>query len=99
MLQLFLSIALAQICPTGNLKACQDFLKKNYAKPDDANFRKLYEQVCSENKTFSCLKITVRGDVSEVMKEKASERPKASLFVVKNYEETFIYILDAKKKN
>lgn len=91
-------MAIANVCPIGNLRACQAYLKKNYRKPEDPRFVEKYNQVCLENKTFSCLKITVRGDMTEAMKEQGANRgPNAQLFHVRIFEENYIYILNSKK--
>ncbi len=85
-------------CPVGNLKACQNYLKSEHAKKDDVAFAEKYDQVCAENKTFSCVKLTVRDDVNEVMKEQVKMRgDKAALFNITPGEETYIYILAPKK--
>lgn len=95
---LLVSMALASsTCPVGNLKACQAYLNAEHAKKNDAAFAEKYDQICSENKTFSCVKLTVRDDVKEVMKEQIKIRGnKAALFNITPGEETYIYILAPK---
>ena len=98
LLTLFFSLAFAgSTCPVGNLKACQTYLKAEHAKKNDAAFVEKYDRVCSENKTFSCVKLTVRDDVKEVLKEQVKIRgEKAALFDITPGEETYIYILSPK---
>ena len=94
------ALAIAQVnCPVGNIKACQSYLKSEHAKKNDAAFIEKYDAVCSDNKTFSCIKMTVRDDVNLVLKDQIQLRgPQAALYVVKLTEESFIYILAPKKK-
>ena len=98
LITLFISLAFAgSSCPVGNIKACQSYLRTEQAKKDDVAFAEKYNQVCAENKTFSCVKLTVRDDVNEVMKEQVKNRgPKAALFAVTPGDETYIYILSPK---
>lgn len=95
-----LSLSLASAgpgCPVGDIKACQTYLKAEHAKKDDVAFAEKYAQVCAENKTFSCVKLTVRDDVNAVMKEQVKMRgPKAALFNITPGDETYIYILSPK---
>lgn len=89
----------ADSCPVGNLKDCQLYLQKEHAKKDDASFVQKYNEVCGENKTFSCVKVTVRDDVDAIMKEQSSLRgPKAALYKVSDGSENFIYVLAPKTK-
>ena len=86
-------------CPLGSLKECQKFLKIEHAKGDNVAFATAYNEICSENLKFSCVKVTVRGDVAEEKKEQAKKKGnKASLFEVTLDGETYIYIL-AEKTN
>lgn len=94
------TLALAQAsCPVGNLKACQSYLKSEHMKKNDPVFIEKFDIVCSENKTFSCIKMTVRDDINLVLKDQAQLRgPNAALFAVKSTDENFIYILAPKTK-
>ena len=84
-------------CPVGNLKSCSDFLKTEHAKTNDLVFATAYNEICSENPKFSCIKIIVRGDVQEELKEQLKKRgPKASLFPVTLDGETFVFVLTEK---
>ncbi len=94
------ALAFAQgVCPVGNIKACQSYLKTEHAKKNDSAFVEKFDVVCGENKTFSCIKMTVRDDVNLVLKDQIQLRgPNAALYVVKLTEENFIYILAPKSK-
>lgn len=96
-LLLISTLAFANSCPARNLKACQAYLKSEYEKKNNADFVEKYNEICAQNKTFSCIKITVRDDVNEVMKEQTKIRgPYAALFSVTSNEENYIYILTKK---
>lgn len=87
----------AQTCPVGDIKACQDYLKVKHKTLKAQQFADAYDVICSENKTFSCVKLTVRDDLDAVMKDQAEKRgDKSALYTVKFETEDFIYIL-AKK--
>ena len=98
LISLFVSLAFAgSTCPVGNLKVCQTYLRAEQEKKNDAAFAEKFDQVCSENKKFSCVKLTVRDDVNEVLKEQVKIRgAKAALFAVTPGDETYIYILAPK---
>ena len=84
-------------CPVGNLKSCSDFLKTEHAKTNDLGFATAYNEICSENPKFSCIKVIVRGDMQVELKEQLKKRgPKASLFQVTLNGETFIFVLTEK---
>ncbi len=95
---LLLSIlSFAETCPIGNIKACQDHLKKEHSKIDNAEFAVSFDQVCSANPKFSCVKIIVRGDMKDEKKEQLKRRgPKAAFFEVSQSGETYLYVLTAK---
>ncbi len=89
----------ANTCPVGKLKECQTYLKTQLAKKNDQAFMEKYDQVCAENKDFSCIKVTVRDDVNLVMKDQVQLRgPNADFYSVKVGGEDFIYILMPKAK-
>jgi hypothetical protein len=90
---LFGSLASADVCKKGDIKDCAKFLKSKEGTPEFSNS---YEQVCGENKTFKCLKRTVRGDVNEEMKYMKEEYPKANLYKVNEGGEDKIFALDKK---
>ena len=91
---LLLSIAAqANHCKTGDLKDCGKVLK---AKEGSEEFNYTYDSICSENKTFKCLKRTVRGDVKEELKYMKEEFPKAQLFTTKESGEDKVFVLDKK---
>lgn len=83
----------ANHCKTGDLKDCGKVLK---AKEGTEEFNAAYDAVCSENKTFKCLKRTVRGDVKEEIKYMKDEFPKAHLFTTKEGGEDKVFVLDKK---
>lgn len=91
---LFLSItAQAETCKKGNLKDCAKVLKTKEGAED---FNTTYDQICSENQTFKCLKRTVRGDIKEELKYMKEEFPKASIFTTKENGEDKVFVLDKK---
>jgi len=91
---LFLSFsAHAETCKKGDLKDCAKVLK---AKEGAEDFNASYDAVCSENKTFKCLKRTVRGDMKEELGFMKEEFPKASLFKTKENGEDKVFVLDKK---
>ena len=91
------AIAAGANCPVGNLKLCSDFLKTEHAKANDLGFATAYNEICSENPKFSCIKVIVRGDVQEELKEQLKKRgSKASLFPVTLDGETFVFVLAEK---
>jgi hypothetical protein len=81
------------VCKKDDLKACARTLK---AKEGADDFIVLYNQVCSDNKNFKCLKRTVRGEVNEEMKYIKEEFPKAYFFTVKEGTENKVFVLDKK---
>lgn len=83
----------AEVCKKGDIKDCARVIKENEGKPE---FKATYDQACLENKTFMCLKRTVRGDVKEELKYTKQEFPKAYLFTHKDGSEDKLYILDKK---
>ena len=91
------TMAFADLCPKGNLTQCQKYLKSIHSHDSGKDFSDKYDQVCSENKNFQCVKIVVRGDVKDEMKMQAQERgPKASLFPVTLEEEKYIFVFSKK---
>ena len=91
---LFLSChAGAETCKKDDLKDCAKVLK---AKEGAEDFSATYDAVCGENKTFQCLKRTVRGDVKEELKHMKEEFPKAKLFQTKENGEDKVFVLDKK---
>lgn len=91
---LFLSLsAQAETCKVADLKDCIKVLK---AKEGSDEFAAAYDMVCSENKTFKCLKRTVRGDVKEELKYMKDEFPKATLFTSKEGGEVKVFVLEKK---
>lgn len=82
-----------EVCKKGDIKDCARVLK---AKESSGDFVVSYDQVCSDNKTFKCLKRTVRGEVSEEMKYIKEEFPKAYFFTTKDNSEDKIFVLDKK---
>ena len=91
------AVTLADNCPAGNIKACQDYLKKEYAKNEIAEFAFSFDQVCNSNPKFSCIKIIVRGDIAEEKKEQTKKRgSKAAFFEVTKSGETYLYVLTEK---
>lgn len=100
MFTLFLAFVMnsaqASNCPTGDLKACQDYLKAEHAKKEEA-FKPKYDEVCNTNAKFSCVKVIVRGDIDEEMKFQIEKRgPKAALYTVEYDGDKYIYILTSK---
>jgi len=83
----------AETCKKGDLKDCAKVLKSKEGSDD---FAQIYDNVCYENKTFKCLKITVRGDIKEEMKYQKDEHPKANMFSGKESGEDKIFILEKK---
>lgn len=82
------------LCPAGDLKACQTYLKSLNETEKSAAFTEKYDQVCQGNKNFRCVKTIVRGDVTEEMKMMSKERgPKAALFSVEINDDKFVYVL------
>ena len=93
-LGLFLSHAAhADTCKKGDLKDCAKVLK---SKEGSETFVQTYDAVCAENKTFKCLKRTVRGDVKEEAKYMKEEFPKAYLFTAKDGTDDKVFVLDKK---
>ena len=91
------TVSFANNCPVGNIKACQDYLKQEHAKNEIAEFAVSFDQVCNLNPKFSCIKIIVRGDMTEEKKEQTKKRgPKAAFFEVTNGGETYLYVLTEK---
>lgn len=82
-----------EVCKKADLKDCAKVLKQKEGTDD---FVVSYDQVCTDNKVFKCLKRTVRGDVNEELKYIKEEFPKAYFFVVKESAEDKIYVLDKK---
>lgn len=83
----------AEVCKKGDVKDCAKVLK---TKEGSEEFNSTYEQVCSENKTFKCLKRTVRGDIKEELNYMKDEFPKAHLFKTKENGEEKVFVLDKK---
>jgi hypothetical protein len=83
----------ADTCKKGDLKDCGKVLK---AKEGADDFNSTYDAVCNENKTFKCLKRTVRGDIKEELKYMKEEFPKAQLFPTKESGEDKVFVLDKK---
>jgi hypothetical protein len=83
----------ADICKKGDVKDCAKVLK---AKEGAEDFVQSYDSVCGENKTFKCLKRTVRGDVKEEIKYMKEEFPRAYLFSTKDGTEDKVFVLDKK---
>ncbi|HEY8270821.1 MAG TPA: hypothetical protein VIG33_08010 [Pseudobdellovibrionaceae bacterium] len=93
-LTLFLGVtAHAETCKRGDIKDCAKVLK---AEEGSETFVQTYKNVCSENKTFKCLKRTVRGDVKEEMKYMKEEYSQAYLFSTKDGTDDKIFVLDKK---
>jgi len=90
---LFGLAAHADHCKKGDLKDCGRVLKAKEAAED---FVATYDAICSENKTFKCLKRTVRGDVKEELNYMKDEFPKAQFFPAKDGGEEKIFVLDKK---
>ena len=92
---LFLSISAyaGDVCKTGDLKDCVKVLKSKENSPE---FITNYDQVCKDNKTFMCLKRTVRGEVVDEMGYIKEEYPKAHFFTVKDGTENKVFVLDKK---
>lgn len=90
---LFGLAAHANHCKTGDLKDCGKVLK---AKEGHDDFVVTYDAICGENKTFKCLKRTVRGDIKEEMTYMKEEFPKAQLFQAKDRGEDKVFVLDKK---
>ena len=97
-LLLFPSIlAMASTCPKGHFAVCEKYLKSVHAKNQGRAFSDKYDEVCGENKTFQCIKIVVRGNVTDEMKMQSKERGlQSALFAVTLEEEKFIFVF-AKK--
>ena len=90
-------LSFADNCPIGNIKACQDYLNKEHAKKETSEFALSFDQVCSKNPKFSCIKIIVRADMAEEKKEQTKKRgPKATFYEVTNGGETYLYVLTEK---
>lgn len=85
--------AQAETCKKGDIKDCARVIKEVEGKPE---FKATYDQACLENKTFKCLKRTVRGDIKEEMGYAKQEFPKAHFFTTKEGSEDKLYILDKK---
>ena len=85
--------AYADTCKKGDLKDCGKVLK---AKEGAEDFVSTYDAICSENKTFKCLKRTVRGDIKEEIKYMKEEFPKAQFFQTKDGGEDKVFVLDKK---
>jgi hypothetical protein len=85
--------AQAETCKKADLKDCAKVLK---AKEGAEDFNQTYDAVCSENKTFKCLKRTVRGDMKEELGYMKEEFPKANLFKTKENGEDKVFVLDKK---
>lgn len=91
---LFLGLnANAETCKKGDLKDCAKVLKSKEGAED---FNTTYDTVCSENKTFKCLKRTVRGDIKEELGYMKDEFPKAHFFTTKENGEDKVFVLDKK---
>ena len=88
-----LSAQAVEICKKGDLKDCARALK---AKEGAEDFNVSYDQTCSDNKTFKCLKRTVRGDMAEELKYMKEEFPKANFFKTKENGEDKVFVLDKK---
>ncbi|MGZ3746036.1 MAG: hypothetical protein ACXWRE_01795 [Pseudobdellovibrionaceae bacterium] len=85
--------AQAETCKKGDIKDCAKILK---SQEGSETFVQTYNAVCSENKTFKCLKRTVRGDVKEELKYMKEEYPQAHLFTTKDGGDNKIFVLDKK---
>jgi hypothetical protein len=83
----------AETCKKGDIKDCAKVLK---AKEGSESFIQTYDNICSENKSFKCLKRTVRGDVKEEAKYMKEEYPKGYLFTTKDGIEDKVFVLDKK---
>jgi hypothetical protein len=81
------------LCKKGDIKDCAKVLKTKEGADD---FVVQYDQVCRDNKTFKCLKRTVRGDVKEELKYIKEEFPKAYFFSTKDSGEDKVFVLDKK---
>lgn len=81
------------VCKKGDLKDCVRALKEKSEAPD---FRVLYDQVCADNKTFKCVKITIRSEPKEELEYQKTRFPKATLFLTKDLGEDKIFVLDKK---
>lgn len=91
---LFVGVAAhADTCKKGDLRDCGRVLKSKQGADD---FNTTYDTICSENKTFKCLKRTVRGDVKEELKYMKEEFPKAQFFPTKESGEDKVFVLDKK---
>jgi hypothetical protein len=86
-------IVAGPVCKKGDVKDCARVLKE---KNDSSEFRGLYDQVCTDNKSFKCVKITVRGEPKEELKYQKTLNPKAYMFLTKDGGEDRIYTLDRK---
>lgn len=81
----------AELCKVGDIKDCGKVLK---AKEGAEDFNLSYNQICKDNKTFKCLKRTVRGDIKEEMKYVKEEFPKAYIFETKESGDDKIFVID-----
>ena len=81
------------VCKPGDFRECVKVLKSKEGRPE---FIAHYDKVCKDNKTFKCLKRTVRGEVAEEMKYIREEFPKANFFTVKDGTENKVFVLDKK---
>lgn len=83
------------ICKTGDLKDCARVLKEKEAG-EPAEFRAAYDEVCLENKSFKCVKTTIRGEPKEELAYQKTQYPHANLFLTKEGTEDKIYRLEKK---
>jgi hypothetical protein len=88
----------AGTCKVGQLRECQRYLQTQMGTIDQGRaFTEKFDQVCSQNNQFLCVKVIVRGDLDDEMKEQLSERgPTAAAYTVKLDDENYIFILAAK---
>jgi hypothetical protein len=81
------------ICKTGDIRDCARVLKEKNESPD---FKAAYDQVCMENKSFKCVKITIRGEPKEELAYQKTQYPKSYLFLTKDGTEDKIFRLEKK---
>ncbi len=84
-------------CPNNDFKACDEALKKTHTKDQGKEFVAVFNQICSMNSKFKCVKMTVMGDFATQMKEVKAERSKgASFFEVNLDDGKYLYIFERK---
>lgn len=88
------SFAAETICKPKDLNDCAKVIKTHVGDREALNHS--FNEICQENKTFKCTRVTVRGNVDEEITFKKKENPKAFLFPSKIGEDNVILMIQNK---